>query len=100
MAGGERIFATLGLAPDTVRDGTGPAARERERAPIDLRRVVFGYGGDRPGLRGTSLSVGAGWHVALVGRTGAGKTSALHLLAGLYAPWSGTVRVAGVDPRT
>src|SRR5262249_29180515 len=39
-----------------------------------------------------------GEHVALVGRTGAGKTSALHLAAGLYAPWSGSVRVAGRDP--
>jgi ATP-binding cassette subfamily B protein len=37
--------------------------------------------------------------VAVVGRTGAGKSSALQLLAGLYAPWRGTVRVAGVDPR-
>ncbi len=36
--------------------------------------------------------------MALVGRTGAGKTSALHLLAGLYAPWPGTVRIAGRDP--
>jgi ATP-binding cassette subfamily B protein len=36
--------------------------------------------------------------VALVGRTGAGKTSALHLLAGLYAPWHGRVSVAGRDP--
>jgi len=36
--------------------------------------------------------------VALVGRTGAGKTSALHLLAGLYAPWSGVVAAAGLDP--
>src|SRR5262249_58707170 len=35
---------------------------------------------------------------ALVGRTGAGKTSALHLLAGLYAPWAGAVRIAGLDP--
>jgi ATP-binding cassette subfamily B protein len=61
---------------------------------------VFGYGDDRPVLRGISLAVRAGEHVALVGRTGAGKTSALHLLAGLYAPWAGTVRVAGRDPRT
>jgi ATP-binding cassette, subfamily B, multidrug efflux pump len=38
--------------------------------------------------------------VALVGRTGAGKTSALHLLAGLYRPWGGTVRVSGADPTT
>src|SRR5207249_830342 len=39
-----------------------------------------------------------GEHVALVGRTGAGKTSALHLLAGLYRPWTGSVLVAGRDP--
>jgi len=37
--------------------------------------------------------------VALIGRTGAGKSSAVRLLAGLYAPWSGLVRVAGTDPR-
>jgi ATP-binding cassette subfamily B protein len=37
--------------------------------------------------------------VALVGRTGAGKSSLLHLLGGLYAPWSGQVHVAGLDPR-
>ena len=36
--------------------------------------------------------------MALVGRTGAGKTSAVQLLAGLYAPWTGTVRIAGRDP--
>ena len=39
-----------------------------------------------------------GEHVALVGRTGAGKTSALHLMAGLYRPWAGRVLVAGQDP--
>ena len=33
-----------------------------------------------------------------MGRTGAGKSSVLHLLSGLYTPWSGTVRVAGADP--
>jgi ATP-binding cassette subfamily B protein len=50
-------------------------------------------------LRRVSLVVRAGEHVALVGRTGAGKTSALHLIAGLYAPWAGTVRACGRDPR-
>jgi ATP-binding cassette, subfamily B, multidrug efflux pump len=97
LAGGERIFATLALAPDEVADPR--AASVGERQGIELRDVVFGYAEGRPVLHGLSLTVRAGEHVALVGRTGAGKTSALHLLAGLYAPWSGTVRVAGRDPR-
>lgn len=100
MAGGERIFATLALAPDEVREDTGQTTPGRELPPIDLRNVEFGYEDARPVLRGISLAVRAGEHVALVGRTGAGKTSALHLLAGLYAPWTGTVRVAGRDPKT
>jgi ATP-binding cassette subfamily B protein len=51
-------------------------------------------------LRGVSLDVRAGEHVALVGRTGAGKSTLMHLVGGLYAPWSGQVRVAGADPCT
>lgn len=50
-------------------------------------------------LHGVTLHVAPGEHVALVGRTGAGKTSIVHLLAGLYEPWRGTVRVAGHNPR-
>jgi ATP-binding cassette subfamily B protein len=98
LAGGERIFATLALAPDDVTDPH--TAPDHERPAIELRDVVFGYAEDRSVLHGLSLTVRAGEHVALVGRTGAGKTSALHLLAGLYAPWAGTVRVTGRDPRT
>jgi ABC-type multidrug transport system fused ATPase/permease subunit len=100
LAGGERIFATLALAPDDIRAAAGPTAPDRDGPAIHLRDVVFGYADDRPVLHGISLDVRAGEHVAVVGRTGAGKTSALHLLAGLYAPWAGTVRVAGHDPRT
>ncbi|MBG0566656.1 ATP-binding cassette domain-containing protein [Actinoplanes aureus] len=46
-----------------------------------------------------SLTVGAGEHVAIVGRTGGGKSSLLSLLAGLYRPWSGSIRLAGYDSR-
>jgi ATP-binding cassette, subfamily B, multidrug efflux pump len=99
MAGAERIFATLSLAPDDAGGGTGQTEHRAELPPIDLRNVVFGYGDDQPVLHGISLTVSAGEHVALVGRTGAGKTSLLHLLAGLYAPSRGTVRVTGRDPR-
>jgi ATP-binding cassette subfamily B protein len=49
-------------------------------------------------LQGISLAAQPGEHIVLVGRTGAGKSSVLHLLGGLYTPWSGIVRVAGTDP--
>ena len=100
LAGAERIFATLTLAPDDAAGGRGQMEHSGELAPIDLSKVVFGYGDDQPVLNGISLVVSAGEHVAVVGRTGAGKTSVLHLLAGLYSPWAGTVRVNGRDPRT
>src|SRR6185437_6861421 len=41
-----------------------------------------------------------GEQAALVGRTGAGKTSLLHVIGGLYTPWQGSVRVLGRDPRS
>jgi ATP-binding cassette subfamily B protein len=65
---------------------------------VELRDVVFGYAPEQPILHGITLAVGPGEHVALVGRTGAGKSSAIRLLSGLYAPWSGRVCVAGRDP--
>jgi len=99
LAGAERIFATLALAPERVAAGVASEPRSDEPPPIHLSDVVFGYADGQPVLRGISLTVGRGEHVALVGRTGAGKTSTLHLLAGLYAPWRGSVRVAGRDPR-
>jgi ATP-binding cassette subfamily B multidrug efflux pump len=74
-----------------------PALRTLSRL-VEMREVVFGYAERKAVLRGVSFEVRAGEHVALVGRTGAGKSSVLNLLGGLYAPWSGTVRVAGRDP--
>jgi ATP-binding cassette subfamily B multidrug efflux pump len=98
MAGAERIFATLATTPEAAL----PVARDRaagsEQPPIVLEDVVFGYTAGQPVLHRTTLRVDAGEHVALVGRTGAGKTSALQLLAGFYAPWAGTARIVGRDP--
>jgi ATP-binding cassette subfamily B protein len=63
-----------------------------------MRQVCFGYLPNRPVLRGVSLAAQPGEHIVLVGRTGAGKSSIMQLLGGLYTPWSGTLRVAGADP--
>jgi ATP-binding cassette subfamily B protein len=98
MAGAERIFGTLALPPGgTLHVITGDGLGVGQR-PIVLSRVEFGYVEGQPVLHRISLEVKRGEHVALVGRTGAGKTSALHLVAGLYPPWSGSIRVAGRDP--
>ncbi len=98
LSGAERIFEVLGTPADDLPSGA-TAIDAGSADPIVMRDVMFGYAANRPILRGVSLVVRSGEHVALVGRTGAGKTSLLHVLGGLYAPLSGTVLVAGRDPR-
>jgi ATP-binding cassette subfamily B protein len=63
-----------------------------------MERVDFAYRSGQAVLHGIDLTVRAGEHVAIVGRSGAGKSSILALLAGLYTPTNGGVRVAGHDP--
>jgi ABC-type multidrug transport system fused ATPase/permease subunit len=96
LSGAERIFQVLSLPPDV-----SPAAQRlpSQRNGLMLQNVHFGYAAGAPVLHDVSLHVAPGEYVALVGRTGAGKTSIVHLLAGLYEPWAGAVRVAGRDPR-
>jgi ATP-binding cassette, subfamily B, multidrug efflux pump len=98
LSGAERIFQVLALPAESVPPSAG--ARADFSNFVEVQDVVFGYVGERPVLHGVRLTVGPGEQVALVGRTGAGKTSVLHLVAGLYAPWAGAVRALGVDPRS
>ena len=97
FAGAERIFETLGLAVDdpvpTERIGAATSSPS-----VVLDDVEFGYAEGLPVVRGISLQAEAGENVAVVGRTGAGKSSVLHLIAGLYRPWAGRVLLAGHDP--
>ena len=96
LSGIERIVEVLAL-PAEARPLAQPVARAH--AAVALHNLVFGYLPAHPVLHGVSLTMRAGEHVALVGRTGAGKSSAVQLIGGLYTPWSGTVQVAGRDPR-
>ncbi len=96
LSGAERVFDVLALPSEEPAAGPGAAHGEG----IVVRDVTFGYRPAQPVLSSVSFEVRPGEHVALVGRTGAGKSSLVNLLGGLYPPWSGTVRVAGVDPRS
>src|SRR5215813_11164005 len=98
LAGLERIFEVLTLPSEAPAPQSPHQPLSRSSAAIEMREVCFGYLANRLVLRGVSLTAQPGEHIVLVGRTGAGKSSVVHLLGGLYTPWSGTVRVAGTDP--
>ena len=100
LSGAERVFETLSLPIDEPGPRREDQAAAEGGGGVELRDVTFGYEEGAPVLSGVSFAVRPGEHVALVGRTGAGKSTVVNLLGGLYAPWSGEVRVAGVDPRS
>jgi ATP-binding cassette subfamily B protein len=95
LSGAERVFEILRLPADRQPRSTAG----EQHAGLMCEDIVFGYQDGAPVLHGISLRVAPGELVALVGRTGAGKTSIVHHVAGLYEPWQGTVRIAGQDPR-
>ncbi len=93
-----RVMEVLGADPDVV-DGPGARAVGRVAGGVSLEGVVFGYAPGRPVLRGVSLEVAAGETVAVVGATGAGKSTLMSLLLRFYDPQQGRVCVDGVDVR-
>ena len=98
MASGERIFQILDTQP-YVREALSPVPMPHMRGDITLDHVHFAYQSDSPVLRDISLHVSAGQSVAIVGPTGAGKTTLVNLLARFYDVTTGAVRVDGVDVR-
>ncbi|MBQ10951.1 MAG: multidrug ABC transporter ATP-binding protein, partial [Planctomyces sp.] len=98
LSGLERIFQVLGLPAEETAEASRRSADDPKSPAIEMRGVSFGYQTGRPILQDVSLVMQPGETLALVGRTGAGKSSSLHLLGGLYSPWSGSVRIGGEDP--
>jgi ATP-binding cassette subfamily B protein len=99
MASAERVFGVLDT-PEDVRDPESPVALpERVRGEIAFHDVVFGYNPDEPVLKGISLTIPAGQAVAIVGATGAGKSSLVGLLARFYDVQGGKITLDGVDIR-
>lgn len=107
-ASSERIFELLDHAPE-VDDPPAPAALpEPARGEVELREVSFSYGApsgrplgpdDRRALDRVSVRVGAGETVAVVGATGAGKSTLGSLILRLWDPQEGQVLLDGVDVR-
>jgi ATP-binding cassette, subfamily B, bacterial len=80
--------------------GGGPRRAGRLRGAIELRDVHFGYKGQRTeAIRGVNLSIAPGETVALVGQTGAGKSTLVKLVARFYDVTSGAVLIDGTDVR-
>jgi ATP-binding cassette subfamily B protein len=99
MASAERIFAVLDTQAE-VRDPVQPRTLPTPvRGEIELRNVVFGYNPQEPVLRGISLHIPAGQSVAIVGATGAGKSSLVGLLARFYDVQQGSITLDGIDIR-
>ena len=99
-AGAKRVFEIFDEVDDRVRDA--PGARPvggRARGHIRLDGVSFGYEPGRPVLHGIDLEVRPGETVALVGRTGAGKTTLASLIVRFADPWQGRVLLDGKDLR-
>lgn len=98
MAALDKIFELLDEEPDLV-DAPDATVLPRLRGEIVLDDVSFSYGGDAYALRDVTLTVPPGQTVALVGTTGAGKSTFAKLVARFYDPTSGSVRVDGHDLR-
>jgi ABC-type multidrug transport system fused ATPase/permease subunit len=98
MAGGERVLELLDTQPD-VRDAPDAIEMPPIVGRIELRDVSFAYRGDDYVLREVNLVVEPGQTVALVGPTGAGKTSIANLIARLYDVSAGAVLIDGYDVR-
>ena len=102
LAAAERVFVLMDEIPETA-DAPGAAELGREgeevRGEVELSHVDFGYEKDQIILHDLSLKAEQGRLIAVVGPTGAGKTTLINLLMRFYDPNSGEIRVDGHEIR-
>jgi ATP-binding cassette subfamily B protein/subfamily B ATP-binding cassette protein MsbA len=94
----KRVWEVL-QAEREIRDKPGAIALRSIRGHVQIEDVTFGYESDRPILRRVSLEVRPGETVAIVGATGAGKSTLVSLVPRFFDPWEGRVLVDGHDVR-
>ncbi len=98
MAGGERVLELLDTEP-SVADPADGREMPRIEGHVQLDNVEFAYKENEPVLRGIDLTLLPGQTLALVGPTGAGKSSIANLIGRFYDVTGGSVKIDGVDVR-
>ena len=94
----DRVMEIFETEPE-IQDRPGAIEARHVRGDIRYEDVSFGYTPGEPVLRNVSLEAGPGDVVAIVGPTGAGKTTLVNMLVRFYDPWSGAITLDGNDLR-
>ena len=97
-AAAERVFEFID-EPEETREGRDLVKLEKVKGGVEFDNVTFGYNPGEPVIKGLSARVKPGQRVAIVGSTGAGKTTLVNLLMRFYEINSGAIKIDGVDIR-
>jgi len=98
LAGAERVFEIIDT-PSEIADVADPLPLESIRGDVRFEHVRFGYTPETPIIKDMTLEAKAGQTIALVGPTGAGKTTIINLLTRFYEIQSGSITIDGKDIR-
>lgn len=98
VAGAERILDIMDETPEPP-DASNALPLTAPKGNIELKNITFGYTPEQPILKGVSLKIPAGTKTAIVGSTGAGKTTIINLLTRFYDVNSGSILLDGHDLR-
>ncbi len=99
MASTERIFEFMDHSGEETPEPEEDVMPGRPAGAVEFRRVTFGYRPEQPVLKEISFEVSPGETIALVGPTGSGKTTLIHLIERLYETQQGKILVDGVELR-
>ncbi|WP_445682562.1 ABC transporter ATP-binding protein [Radicibacter daui] len=99
LAGAERVYAILDTPP-VIADAANAQRLANPHPSVELRDVTFAFADGSPALNGLNIRALAGQTIALVGQSGAGKSTVLNLVMRFYDVNDGQVLVGGLDVRT
>jgi ATP-binding cassette subfamily B multidrug efflux pump len=96
LVGAERIFEIMDIKPD-IKDSEDAVIMPEIKGKVEFKDVTFGYDANQNVLENVSFTVNEGETVALVGPTGAGKTTVINLISRFYETSKGKVLIDGMD---